>query len=144
MGKWHNGAQIVRNTMTQAGAMLTDAQAAKLPLLYPEWKVGIDITQEMIDAGENRFRVGNVVYTTTTPHITQENWKPSLATASIWTAINTEHAGTIEDPIPAVAGMEYIEGLIYIEDGKLYRCTRGGVVYYLPSALVGHYFEEVV
>lgn len=143
MGKWLNGAKAQRIVMDKAGAMLTDEQAAKLPSLYPQWRVGIEITQAMIDSGFNRYRVDDVVYVTQTAHTTQENWKPSINTASIWTAINVNHAGTTDDPIPAVAGMEYVEGLIYVEDGKLYLCTRGGVIHHLPSALVGHYFEEV-
>lgn len=78
-----------------------------------------------------------------------ENWTPTEA-ASIWTPIDEEHAGTLKDPIPAKKGMEYQWGKYYIEDGKLYFCNRQGGkegdVYrldYLPSLLVGQYFELV-
>lgn len=148
MGKWVEAAQPVRDTMNKAGAKLSNSEAAKLPTLYPEWTVGIKITQKMIDERENRFRVGNIVYFTNNPHTTIEEWKPSINTASIWTPINTDHAGTMDDPIPAVAGTIFYKDLIYSEGDKLYRCTRqdsedGTILYYLPSALVGHYFEEV-
>lgn len=76
-----------------------------------------------------------------------ENWTPTDA-SSIWTAINITHAGTIEDPIPAVAGMEYEYGKHYIEDGTIYLMNRQGMIEgekialaYLPSQLIGHYFE---
>jgi hypothetical protein len=41
--------------------------------------------------------------------------------------------------------MEYFAGKYYIENGTLYLCTRdsGIPLYYLPSALIGHYFEVV-
>lgn len=141
--QWLEAAQKIRDVMDMAGAMLTDAQAATLPTLYPPWRSGTVITQEMIDAGKNRFNDGGVVYKTETPHTTQDNWRPSLglATASLWTRLDVSHAGTIDDPIPAAAGMEVVEGLYYTENGTLYKCTRSGTVYYLPSALIGHYFE---
>lgn len=61
-----------------------------------------------------------------------------------------EHGGTLEDPIPAVASMEYIKGKYYIEDGTIYLMNRQGmaegesiVLHYTPSQLVGIYFEVV-
>lgn len=78
-----------------------------------------------------------------------DNWTPADA-PSIWTAIDIEHEGTLEDPIPAVAGMEYIKGKYYIENGTIYLMNRQGmadgesvVLHYLPSELVGQYFMEV-
>lgn len=78
-----------------------------------------------------------------------DNWTPADA-LSIWTAIDIEHEGTLEDPIPAAAGMEYIKGKYYNEDGTIYLMNRQGmadgesvVLHYLPSQLVGQYFEAV-
>lgn len=78
-----------------------------------------------------------------------ENWNPVDA-ASIWTAIDETHAGTLKDPIPAVRGMEYTKGLYYIEESKVYLMNRTGmadgetiVLQYLPSELVGQYFETI-
>ena len=78
-----------------------------------------------------------------------ENWTPTEA-ASIWTAIDETHAGTYEDPIPAVAGMEYEYGKYYVEDDVVYLMNRKGmadgesiVLQHMPSQLVGHYFEIV-
>lgn len=76
-----------------------------------------------------------------------ENWTPADA-PSIWTAIDVEHAGTLDDPIPAAAGMEYVRGKYYIENGTIYLMNRAGmqdgesvVLQYLPSELIGQYFE---
>ena len=58
----------------------------------------------------------------------------------------------MDDPIPAVRGMEYTYGLHYAdpEDGNTYLCKRTGepdggtiVLHFLPHELVGQYFEEV-
>jgi len=75
------------------------------------------------------------------------DWNPKDAQA-IWTAIDIEHAGTLEDPIPAAAGMEYVKGKYYIENGTIYLMNREGMqdgesiaLQYLPSQLVGQYFE---
>ena len=78
-----------------------------------------------------------------------ESWNPVEA-QSIWTAIDLAHAGTIDDPITAVAGMEYVYGKYYIEGETIYICKRTGaaeggtiVLQFLPSQLVGQYFEVV-
>ncbi len=57
--------------------------------------------------------------------------------------------GTIDNPITAAEGMRYFKDKYYLDGGKIYRCTRddsggeGTVMHYLPSQLVGIYFEEV-
>lgn len=113
--------------------------------LYPEWKAGIEITQEMIDNHQNRYRYNNVLYYTNTPHVTQENWKPGIARASIWTAINEGHAGTIEDPIPYDTNMVIYEGKYYIYEGIIYKCIKdsGIPLYNVPESSIGIFFEKV-
>lgn len=86
-------------------------------------------------------------------HNKQTNWAPSIHTASLWTAINEEHAGTLEDPIPVpeqLTSFEYEWGKYYLEDGTKYLCNRQGgkpgdkyTLAYKPSALIGHYFAVV-
>ena len=68
----------------------------------------------------------------------------------MWTVVDVTHTGTIDDPIPAVAGMEYVKGKYYIEGTTVYLMNRQGmndgegvVLQFLPSALVGQYFEIV-
>ena len=84
-------------------------------------------------------------------HTSQVGWEPP-AVPALWVVINTSSPGTIDDPIPAARGMEYVYGLYYTdsEDGKLYLCQRTGeatggtvVLQYMPHELVGHYFVEV-
>ena len=82
-------------------------------------------------------------------HTSQSDWTPDIV-PNLWKAIDFEHAGTFEDPIPAVANMEYVHGKYYIEDGVIYQMKREGMVdgerivlAFTPSQLVGHYFVVV-
>ena len=141
------------NYIKDARFTASDQTAVKGIELYPEWAVGIEITSEMIEAGQNRYRCDGILWKTETPHTTQENWRPSIHTASIWTAINEEHAGTIEDPIPVpeqLTSFEYEWGKYYSESGTLYICDRQGgksgdkyTLAYKPSQLIGQYFSVV-
>lgn len=62
-----------------------------------------------------------------------------------YTATPPLEQGTIDNPIPSSAGMQYYQDKYYLEDDKLYKCTRDTEfpIAYLPSQLIGHYFEEV-
>lgn len=123
----------------------TDAQAITMPTMYSYWekdtKYGGEgepsIVRRNIDGRDQLYRCNS-------PHTSQEIYPPEIIPA-LWTAINKTNAGTKDDPIPAIRGMEYVEGLYYFdeEDGKLYLCTRSGTLHYMPHELVGQYFEEV-
>ena len=146
-------AQAIRASMDAAAIALTDEQAAKAVMLYPNWSKHIGEAvisgQRMSDTDDNgmlrlyKVREGK-------DHTTQADWAPHL-TPDLWVVIDVAHTGTQDDPIPAERGMEYVYGLYYTdsEDGKLYLCQRTGeaaggtvVVQYLPHELVGHYFVE--
>ena len=121
----------------------TDENAVKVIELYPVWTVGIAV------AKYSRYQYNGKLYKCIQPHTTQADWTPA-ATPALWTVIDVEHAGTIDDPIPAVAGMEYEYGKYYIDNDVIYICQRTGepaggkiTLYYLPSQLVGQYFEVV-
>ena len=132
-----------------------DQAAARAPEFYPEFQ---DVVSTYQKKGTRvRYTVNDkpVLYKltcedqTTDGTLIIETWNPVDA-SSIWTAIDIEHEGTLEDPIPAVAGMEYIYGKYYIEGETIYICKRTGeaeggtiVLQFLPSQLVGHYFEAV-
>lgn len=82
----------------------------------------------------------------------QSDWIPGVGTSALYVRVNEENAGTVDDPIPADRGMEYIYGKYYLdpEDGKTYQCQRAGeadggtiVLHYLPHELVDQYFVEV-
>lgn len=103
-----------------------------------------------------KFRDGDDLYKTAQDNVTfQAQYRPGSGTESLYTHIDEAHSGTLEDPIPAKANMEYEYGKYYIEKGTIYLCKRGGVedpesmygekitLQYLPSQLIGQYFEIV-
>lgn len=57
-------------------------------------------------------------------HVALDIYPPSLDTASLYEAIDKEHSGTLDDPIPYVPPMEIFEGKYYKQDGKIFLCTR--------------------
>ena len=121
----------------------TDENAVKVIDLFPVWAVGIAVTKD------SRYQYNGKLYKCVQAHTTQADWTPD-ATPALWTVIDVTHAGTIDDPIPAVAGMEYVYGKYYIEGETVYICKRTGeaeggtiVLQFLPSQLVGQYFEIV-
>lgn len=73
----------------------------------------------------------------------QEQYKPSIHTASLYEEINEQNQGTIDDPIPYNNNMELFEGLYYIQNEVIYKCTRstGTPVFHNLSDLVGLYVE---
>lgn len=138
-------ANALKASIDNAAVVLTDAQAANAPMLYPAWKVG-----EVVNVGDRRYyEPTKRLYKVRQAHTTQADWTPDK-TPSLWAVIDAAHAGTLTDPIPAARGMEYTYGLYYSdpEDGKTYFCERQGstgtiTLQYLPHELVGHYFTEV-
>lgn len=61
-------------------------------------------------------------------HTVQSIYPPSLDTASLYEAIDKEHDGTLEDPIPYVVPMEIFEGKYYIEANNKFICIRDSEV----------------
>lgn len=78
-------------------------------------------------------------------HTTQDNWKPSMATASLWKVVDEEHKGTIDDPIIYIPPMEIFKDKYYIQNGIKYKCTRNSEqpLTHDLSALVGLYVETI-
>lgn len=135
-------ARAYRAQINNVSAAASDSMAAANVDLFDPWRVGVEITQAMIDAGRARYRYEGAVYKALQPHTTQADWTPD-ATPSLWARLDVEHSGTLADPIPAALNMEYFEGLYYSEAEAVYYCFRSTEipVAYMPSQLVGTYFN---
>lgn len=118
---------------------LSPSEALQVKDRYPEWETGINVK-----TGE-RYRVEDVLWECVKEHTTQDNWKPSMATASLWKTVDEEHKGTIEDPIIYIPPMEIFKDKYYIQNGIKYKCTRNSEqpLTHDLSALVGLYVEKV-
>lgn len=121
------------NTLT-----VDDNTALRMTEFYPEWAADTEYT-----IGYKVQRNGKL-WRTLQAHTSQVGWEPENA-ASLWTEICESHAGTLDDPIPYSGNMALESGKYYMQDGKVYRCTRDTVnpVYNALSELVGLYVEEV-
>lgn len=111
-----------------------------MAIIYP-WDYYLDkvLTEGMMVTYEDKpWRVRQT-------HTPLEIYPPSLATASLYEAIDKEHSGEADDPIPYTPPMEIFEGKHYIQEGVVYRCTRNSEVALSHdlSALLGLYVEEV-
>lgn len=121
---------------------LPDEEAVEVKELYDVWAAGIEY-----GVGK-RVRYKDTLFKCQQAHTSQAEYTPDMVPA-LWVAIDEAHSGTIDDPIPAVRGMEYEYGKYYLdpEDGKTYLCSRFGetgtiVLQFLPHELIGQYFVE--
>lgn len=119
----------------------TDAEALEYAELYPLWSGEKDYSiGDRVRDGGKLYRCYNAISANLT-------WRPSVTPAH-WERVTVDEDGTIDNPITAAAGMRYYKDLYYADAGKTYKCIRddsngqGTILQYLPSQLVGIYFEE--
>lgn len=120
----------------------TDAEALEYAELYPLWNGEKDYAVgDKVRDGGNLYRCYNAISANPT-------WRPSVTPAH-WEEVTVGEDGTIDNPITAAVGMRYYKDLYYADGDKIYLCTRddtngqGTILHYVPSQLVGIYFEEV-
>ena len=133
-------AEVSRLLIAQQINTLTvdDNTALRMVAFYPEWAENTEYTAEY------KVQRNGKLWRCIQAHASQTGWEPENA-ASLWTEICENHDGTLEDPIPYSGNMALESGKYYMQDGKIYRCTRdtGNPVYNALSELVGLYVEEV-
>ena len=115
-----------------------DQTAAKAVFLYPLWQ-----PDKAVKTGD-RLQYEGKLYKVIQNHTTQAGHEPSIHTAALYTVINVENTGTIDDPIPWETNMECYKGKYYTWNGVLYKCIRdsGIALAYSPDQLLGNYFEK--
>lgn len=121
----------------------SDADALVVKSIYPLWDNLIGTTAEK--AGFRFVHDGKLYKTIPANHTFAKEWVPGVGTESLYTCIDDQHTGTLEDPIPYDGNMELTEGLYYSQEGIVYHCTRstGSPVYHALSDLVGLYVEVI-
>lgn len=134
-------AKKLKAAMDAAGTYLTDAQALTAAAIYPTWTSLIGTAATV----GQRFRYSDTLYKVRSAHTFSAEWVPGTTTASLYEAIDEQHAGTIDDPIPWVSPMELVSGKYYTQGGKTYVCIRdSGIPLAFDLAdLVGTYVAEV-
>ena len=124
------------NTMS-----LDDQQALEVKSLYPSWEsfIGKQLEKDM------KVRYDGKLFKVVQTHTAQQDWKPGIDNASLYTEIVEDHAGTLEDPIPypADGNMVIYNGKYYIDNGVIYRCVRDSEIplYTSLANVVGNYVQ---
>lgn len=132
---------LTTNTKANINTMsLSNKEALDVKEFYPVWSA--DSVQ--VKKGE-RYQCDDLLWEVVQDHTTQELWKPSIHTASLWKVVEVEHEGTQEDPIPYTPPMEIFKDKYYTQNDILYKCTRdsGISLSHDLSALVGIYVEII-
>lgn len=111
-----------------------------MAIIYP-WDYYLDkvLTEGMMVTYEDKpWRVRQT-------HTPLEVYPPSLETASLYEAIDKEHDGTLEDPIPYNPPMEIFIDKYYIENNEMYKCIRNSDTALSHSLrdLIGIYVNKV-
>lgn len=130
-------AMMIESARASFLVELPDEKASMIPLCYDAWK-----TDTAYKVGD-RVLCDGKLWKCHQAHTSQENWKPSMKTVSLWEVINVENAGTLDDPIPYDQTMTVYNGKYYLEEDIIYKCVRdsGQPLYATCASLVGNYFE---
>ena len=115
-----------------------DNTALRMMDYYPAWEADTAYTVGY------KVTYNGKLWRCVTAHTSQITWHPEDAPA-LWEAINETHSGTEADPIPYEGNMALTNGLYYVQNYVVYRCTRdtGAPIYHALADLVGVYVEEV-
>ena len=134
---------------------LDDNTALRCLSYHPEWSNLCKSSYKAEKKGY-RFQHDGKLYETVQPEFTfQSQWVPGTdGTAAIYSRVEWQHAGTVDDPIPVPdtvppESFTYVIGKVYEEAGTLYLCKFGsepeGTEYsfvYKPSQ-VPAYFTKI-
>ena len=124
MGKRLEAAMKLRPLYQQGAQTFSDVDALKVKGIYEQWdelvKRGEKVKKGYIFAhGKDLYRTEQPEYTFTSTYV-----PGTQGTESLFSHIDEGHAGTFEDPIPYVNGMELYEGKYYVQYDVVYICTR--------------------
>lgn len=120
-------AQIAVMAFCATATTITDTQALQMPDLFPVWEdllaAGNKLDQNtVLRDGDTLYRVvqaGGV-----TPLESQPPHGEGML--AVYRPIDQEHAGTLEDPIPWVYGMDCHAGTYFSYNGHIYQVAEGG------------------
>jgi hypothetical protein len=117
MAKRYDAALRVKPLYQKGAQSLGDDEAIQIKNIYPEWEVGVEYTTR------KKVQYKGKLYRCLSAHTSQADWTPDVV-PSLWTVIDEEHKGTVNDPIPYVNGMELYAGKYYEQYGVVYYCNR--------------------
>ena len=104
---------------------IPDAQALDMAALFPTWEDVLSSGAEL--AAGRVIRKDGQLYRVVQAAVPQAHQMPGgEGMLAVYRPIDREHAGTPEDPILWVYGMDCLAGLYYSYNGAVYRVAAGG------------------
>ena len=136
MGKRYDAAMRVKPFLQKGAQSLGDDEALEIKSIYPEWESCVEYTTR------KKARYKGKLYRCLQAHTSQDAWTPDVS-ASLWTVIDEEHKGTVNDPIPYSGNMALEQGKYYEQGGVVYLCIRDSInpLNAALSELVGVYVQ---
>lgn len=106
---------LMQRVVAQAIPDDDDATALAIAPICPEWRDGVHYEAgEIVNRNGQAYRVVQAVDSL-------EHQPPGAeGMLAIYRPLNPEHAGTLDDPIPYVYGMDVYSGKYYSFNGKMY------------------------
>lgn len=106
----------------QAATDIPDEQALEMPDLFKSWDEVLAAGKEL--AANTVLNLDGQLYRVVQTVTPQAHQRPdSEGMLAIYRPIDETHAGTEDDPIPFVYGMDTEQGKYYSYNGKLYLCN---------------------
>lgn len=129
----------------QKATDITDEQALAMPDLFLTWAEALAAGNKL--AENTVLRDGSVLYRVVqsggvTPLESQPPHGEGML--AVYRPIDQSHAGTLEDPIPFVYGMDTEEGKYYAYEGITYLCKQDMIPCVWPPNTPGLWQWEVV
>lgn len=118
---------------------MTDEESLSVKSIYPNWE---DLIGLEVKVGD-KLNYNGKLFKVLQAHTVSKEWEPRMATASLYTEIVENSAGTVEDPIDYDGNMALEMGKYYRQNNVIYYCNRDtqNPVYQPLSDLVGIYVE---
>lgn len=106
-------AEQLRQELNEIISSMTDEEAIERPILFPNWKVGINYTVN------TRIRYGGRIFKVLQAHTSTEQWTPSRA-PSLFAEILTSETGEPQEWQQPSSTNPYLTGDKVIYEGKIY------------------------
>lgn len=117
--------RVAAMAFAASATTIPDAQALEMPDLFPAWETVLAESKEL--AADRVISKDGQLYRVVQPVTPQEHQPPDgEGMLAIYRPINPEHAGTADDPIPWVYGMDCHAGKYYSYEGAVYMVAEGG------------------
>lgn len=104
---------------------IPDAQALEMPDLFPTWEQVLEDGKKLA-AGRVISKDGQLYHIEQAVTPIESQPPDGEGVLAIYRPINPEHAGTADDPIPWVYGMDCYAGKYYSYEGAVYMVAEGG------------------